>query len=227
MIRSLFLTTITVMVIIGCSETTHDFKIRFSDIQGLRKGNQVFFEETVIGNVKEIEYTDSGNYLVSVSVRKQFASTTTDASKFYIDAEHERSEQKGIRVVQLEKGGNKIEEDTIVEGHTKYAVIYDQFAYQFSKNIYILESGINEFFKELKGFSKNEQIKEIERQLNEIIADLGNMSIEIKNKLEKEILPLLRKKIEELRKSLEKTGEEEELKNIDQKIEVITDRLRV
>jgi hypothetical protein len=51
------------------------------------------------------------------------------------------------------------------------------------------------------------------------------MSVEMKNKLEKEILPLLRKKIEELRKSLEKSGEEKELERIDQQLEVISDRV--
>ena len=226
-VRSLFLILTTVMVPIGCSETNHDIRIRFNDIQGLRKGDQVYFDKSVIGNVNEIEYTDSGNYLVSVSVKKQFSSAITDTSKFYIDTEHQKKQQKVVRVVQLEKGGNKIEEDTIIQGHTKYSVIYDQFAHQFNKNINILESGINEFLRELKGFSENEQIEEIERQLNEIIADLGSMSIEMKNKLEKEILPLLKKKIEELRKSLGETGEEEEFEKIDEKIELISDRLRV
>jgi hypothetical protein len=51
------------------------------------------------------------------------------------------------------------------------------------------------------------------------------MSIEMKNKLEKEILPLLRKKIDELRESLGGNGEDEEFKKIDRKIEVISDRL--
>jgi len=213
--------------ITGCFDGTHDFKIRFGDVHGLRKGDPVYFEESVIGNVEAIEYTDAGLFLVSVSIQKDFASSATDKSKFYVDAEPQRIEQKLIRVVQLEKGGNKIEEDAIVDGHTKYAVLYEQFAYQLGKNISIFESGINEFLRALQGFSTDEQMKEIERQLDDIIADLGNMSREMKFKLENEILPLLREKIEDLRKNLEGTGQEEEIEHLDRKMETIKDTLSV
>lgn len=208
-------------------DSTHDFKIRFADIKGLKKADTVFFKETAIGDARKVEYTDSGIFLVSVSVKEQSASTITDACQFYIDEEPPESEHKIIRVVQLGKGGDIIKEGAIVDGNSKYSVIYNQFAYQLGQKIYILESGVTEFFKELKGLSENKQIKEIERQLNKIIDDLGRMSLEMKNKLELEILPILRKKIEELRKSLEKTGEEEKRQYIDQKIEMITDRLHV
>lgn len=213
--------------IIGCMDSTHDFKIRFSDIQGLRKGNPVYFDESVIGNVEGVAYTDSGVFLVSVSIQEEFASAATDASQFYIDGDPQNRAQKAIRVVQLEKGGHRIEENTIVDGHTKYAVLYDQFAYQLGQNITIFESGINEFLRALKGISESEQIKELEKQLDDIIADLGHMSSEMKYKLENEILPLLREKIEELRKSLEGTGREEELGPIDRKMDEINEEVRI
>jgi len=40
--------------LIGCMDSTHDFKIRFSDVHGLHKGNSVYFENTVIGNIEEL-----------------------------------------------------------------------------------------------------------------------------------------------------------------------------
>lgn len=212
---------------IGCMDNTHDFKIRFSDIQGLQKGNPVYFDASVIGDVEAVEYTDSGVFLVSVSIQEEFASAATDASRFYIDGDPENRSQKLLRVVQLEKGGNRIEENAIVDGQTKYTVLYDQFTYQLGQNITIFESGINDFLKALKGFSNDEQIKELEKQLDDIIADLGHMSREMKAKLENEILPLLREKIEELRKSLEGTGQEEDLGPIDRKMDVINEELSV
>jgi hypothetical protein len=213
--------------IIGCMDNTHDFKIRFSDIHGLRKGNPVYLEESVIGDVEKVEYTDAGAFLVSVSIQEEFASAATDASKFYIDGDPENSAQKVIRVVQLEKGGDRIEEDVIVDGQTKYAVLYEQFAYQLGQNITLFESGINEFLRELHGFSTDEQIKELEKQLDDIMAELGHMNREMKHKLQNEILPLLREKIEELRKSLEGTGQEEDLGPIDRKMDVINEELSV
>jgi hypothetical protein len=225
--RLLLLQTITAIVFLGCIDTTHDFKIRFEDINGLRKGNKVFFKETAIGDVEKIEYTDAGIFLVSVSVKEQYASATTDGCEFYVDEEPPKSSQKIIRMVQLGEDGIQLKEGAVVDGNSKYSVFYGQFAFQLAQNINILESGANEFLRELKGLSANKQIKVIEKQLSKIIDDSVNMSIEMKKKLELEILPFLRKKIEELRKGLKKTGEEEKLRHIDQKIRMITDRLKV
>ena len=68
MIKNIFFSAITALVLIGCVETTHNFKIRFNDIQGLRKNDRVFLDNTAIGEVTDIEYTDKGNSLVSVAV---------------------------------------------------------------------------------------------------------------------------------------------------------------
>lgn len=211
----------------GCTEATHDFNIRFNSINGLLKGSQVHFMDTVIGDVKNIEYTDSGSYLVDVSLKKEFAPTVTDLCKFYIDEDSSESAKKIIRVVRLEDGGNQIKEGDIVDGTSKYSVIYDQFSHQLSQKIYNFETEINDFFEELKDFSENEQINEIERQLDKILDDLGSMSLEMKNKLELEVLPYLREKIEELRKRLEKNGQEDKLQYVDQKIEIISDNLQI
>jgi hypothetical protein len=56
---------------------------------------------------------------------------------------------------------------------------------------------------------------------------MGRMTREMKHSLETEILPLLQQKIEELRKRLEGTAQEEDLGPIDQKMDAINQELRV
>ena len=53
------------------------------------------------------------------------------------------------------------------------------------------------------------------------------MSRQMKARLENEILPLLRDKIEDLRKRLEGTGQEEDLDPIDRKMDQINDSLNI
>jgi hypothetical protein len=213
--------------LIGCMNSTHDFRIRFRDVHGLHKGNSVYLEDTAIGDVRKVAYLDSGVFLVSVSIQKEFASAATDAARFFIDGDPENSTQKVIRVIHLDKGGKPIEEDAVIEGQTKYAVLYEQFAYQLGQNLTLFEAGINEFLRELQGFSTDEQIEELEKQLDAIMSDLGRMTREMKHKLENEILPLLRQKIEELRKRLKGTDQEENLGPIDQKMDAINRELSV
>ncbi len=102
------------MVLIGCIGTTHIFKIRFNDIQGMRENDQVFFDKTAIGKVTGIEYTDTGNYLVSVAVEDQFLSLPKDSSTFYIDSNPESEGRKAIWIIQIKDGGNIIKKNAIV-----------------------------------------------------------------------------------------------------------------
>jgi ABC-type phosphate transport system auxiliary subunit len=191
----------------------------------LRKNDQVFFDNTPIGVVTDVEYADTGNYLVRVAVEDQFASLPKDSSTFYIDSSPETEEQKAIRITQIKDGGNIIEKNAIVEGQTKYVAIYGQIANKFRKNVLVMESEINEFFKRLQDLSEDEQIKQIEKQLDKIFAELEDLSAQMKQKLETEILPRIREKLKELRRRLEELGKEKKLKHVEQKIETISAKL--
>ena len=58
MVRDYIFSAITALILTGCIETSHNFMIRFNDIEGLRKNDQVFFDKTPIGVVTDVEYTD-------------------------------------------------------------------------------------------------------------------------------------------------------------------------
>jgi hypothetical protein len=221
MIKNLFFSAITALVIIGCIDTTHNFKVRFNDIQGLQKNDQVYFDKTVIGKVTAIDYADSGSYLVSVAVEDQFSSLPKDTSTFYIDSNPYTESEKAVRIIQVKDGGNKIEKKAIVEGQSKYVAIYGQIANRFRKNIYVMQSEINELFKGFQSLSESEQIKQIERQLDKILAELDLLSVEMRHKVKTEILPKINEQIEKLRRRLEGLGKEEKLIYVDQKMETI------
>lgn len=221
MMKNFFFSALTALIMIGCIETTHNFKVRFNDIQGLRKNDQVYFDKTAIGKVTDIEYTDTGNYLVSVAVEDQFSSLPKDTSTFYIDSNPDSESEKALRIIQFKDGGSKIEKKAIVEGQSKYAAIYGQIANTFYKNIYVMESEIDEVFKGLQSLSESEQIKQIERQLDKILVELDHMSVKMRYKFRTEILPNIYEQIEKLRRRLEVIGKEEKLKYVDQKMETI------
>jgi uncharacterized phage infection (PIP) family protein YhgE len=141
--------------------------------------------------------------------------------------EPETEERKAIRIIQIKDGGNIIEKNTIVEGQSKYVALYGQIANKFRKNVHVLESEINEFFKGLQNLSESEQIKQIERQLDKILAEIENLSVEMKHKLETEILPRIKEQLEGLKRRLEKIGKEEKLKHVEQKLETISVKLKV
>ena len=64
MIRNFIFSAITALLLIGCAGTTHNFMIRFNDIEGLRKNDQVYFDQTPIGVVTDVEYTDANRHAI-------------------------------------------------------------------------------------------------------------------------------------------------------------------
>jgi hypothetical protein len=225
MIRKFIFPVIAALVLFGCGGTTHNFKVWFNDINELNKNDKVFFDETPIGVVTDVEYTDAGNYLVSIAVENKFSSLPKDSSTFYIDSNPVAEDEKAVRIIQIKDGGNIIKKNAIVEGQSKYSAIYGQIANNFRKNTHAMESEINEFIKSLQDFSESERIKQIERQLDKILAEIENLSAEMKHKLETDILPRIKEQIEELRRRLKQIGREEKLIYVDQKIETIFAKL--
>ena len=88
-----------------------------------------------------------------------------------------------------------------------------------------MESEINTFFASLQDFSESEQIKQIEKQLDKILAEIENLNADLKHQLETDILPRIKAQIEELRRRLKQTGNEEKLQYVDRKIKTISAKL--
>jgi ABC-type phosphate transport system auxiliary subunit len=162
---------------------------------------------------------------VRVAVEDQYSSLPKDSSTFYIDSNPEAEGQKAIRIIQIQDDGNIIEKNAIVEGQSKYVAIYGQIANKFRKNVRVMESEINEFIKGLQNLSEDEQIEQIEKQLDKILAKIENLSVQMKHKLETEILPRIKEQLEDLKRRLEEIGKEEKLNHVEQKFETISAKL--
>jgi hypothetical protein len=210
------------LVLSGCGSDMLDFKIRYQEIFGLRKDDRVLFEERHIGNVKDVTYTNQGDYLVDVSISKEFSNEITEHSRFYISLDSMNRERQAIHTILIKDGGTPIQKNAIVVGTSKYAVLFDQFGGGLRDNLRRFESELNAIIDSFRHLSESEQIKRLENELDRFLADLQYLSEEIKHKLKTEILPRIKDTIEELRRRLKELGREDDLKHVDRKVEELT-----
>ncbi len=221
MLKKILILVLCTLVIAGYGGSTLNFTVQFNEIVDLRKSNPVYFETVRIGIVNAIEYTDTGDYRVQVAVENQYASLPKDSSTYYIDTDPENYAQKALRIIQVHEGGQVLKPNALVNGQSKYAVIYDQITNKFRKNLRVMESEITELFRDLQSLSEEEQIKQLENQLEKILDDIENLSTQVKKKLETEILPRIKEQLDDLKGRLKQNGREEKLNDAEEKLDKI------
>jgi len=227
MLKKILVLVFITLVLAGYSDGTLNFTVQFDQIEGLRKNNLVYFDTTRIGIVADVEYTESGNYMVQVAVDKQYANLPKDNATFYIDIDPEKAAHKALFIVHLLDSGRIIKQNTVIKGQSKYAAIYDQITQKFRKNLRVMESEITELFRDLQSLSEDEQIKQLENQLEKILKDVEKLSSQMKSKLETEILPHIKEQLQDLKNRLKKNGREEKLNDAEEKFDAVSEKIYI
>jgi hypothetical protein len=129
-------------------------------------------EVQYFGNVKGVKYTSHGDYLVDVSISKEFADQITEHSRFYISLDPKHMERQAVHTVRIKDGGTPVQKNAIVAGTTKYAVLFDQFSVGLRDNLKRFESELNDLIESFRYLSESGQIKRLEKELDRILADL-------------------------------------------------------
>jgi len=226
-IKYLFPPILLVAILLGCSAFDHQFRIRFETIDGLVKADPVFFEDTAIGRVNDIEYTDAGHFLVEVSIEDRFSSWPTRSSTFTIGANPNTEGRMAVRIIPGADGGEKITKNAVVKGESRHIALYKKITGDLFGSVHEFGSGIEAFLQTLQDYPTDEQIEALERELDRILSEIENMGARMKQKLELDVLPRLREKLDRLRRSLEPAGEEEKLQRVEEKLKAISEKIHV
>ena len=100
MLKKIFISAMLILPLVlpACEKNGLDFKIRFDQVQGLKKGDSVIFEQNHIGLVDRVVYTGQGNFLVDVNISANFTPTATEHSRFFIISNPMQKNSKAIEI---------------------------------------------------------------------------------------------------------------------------------
>ncbi len=214
------------VLIAACGPHALEFNIRFQAVDGLKAGAPVVHAGQPIGAVKQVTYTNKGDFLVAVSIEEAFKHVATHDSFFFI-AGSTADNPKRIAVLPGQADAAPIEADQTIDGVTHWAAKLRQMQARLEDQFGRLADEFESVWSELAGISESDQIKRLERKLDEMIARLGTLSDAVKQKLKTDILPKLERQVEELRKKLESMGRGKEIAPLEKKIQRISEELRV
>ena len=196
----------------ACGDNNLELKIRFDKVQGLKKGNRVMFEETHIGDVNRVVYTDQGDFLVDVSIVHDFVASATEYSRFTIISDPSKKEDKAIEMIHVREGGGLLKNKATVEGTTQSAILFQQIFEGIERGVRAFEDQVEQFSSDFKGIPESDEFKKLEDEFNRLTEGLKQSGQAARKKIETELLPQLRKEMETLRKQLDEFNRDENRK---------------
>ena len=199
------------LLFLGCQDKGLSLKIRFQEIGGLKVADHVIFEGNRIGEVTDVSYTKEGTYLVKVLIAESFANAANNRSRFMIGNDPEDKEKRAVEVVNLEKGGEPLQDGAMVEGTSKTTVLLNDVWGEFKERFKEFGDTLEEMAKPLRDIPESEEVKNLEKQMKDLLEEMKRKGGEFREKLDKEILPDLQNRLRELRERLKKFGREKEL----------------
>lgn len=218
MLKKLIALIISLMAITGC-ERELNLRIRYDQIDGLKQEDIVIFEGNQIGAVKAVTYTQDGDYIVAVSIKKEFVNAATEYSKFFISTDPQDSGKKAVEMVQTQQGGTLLQENALIEGSTRGSAFLNTLRDKFGQGIEGFKKEFDKFLEGLKTVPETEDFKKFENELNNLADEMRESGEAVRERLQKEVLPKLREELEMLRKRLREFGREDEVKPLEKKMD--------
>lgn len=187
----------------GCLDSSLTFQIRFADLNGLQKGNRVVFEANHIGEVVQVNYTEKGDYLITVKIMPDFANATTGDSTFYIATDPAAAPAKAVIVEQSKPGGTIIQQGAVIAG-TQKAGYLDELIRDLKEKAGTAETEFRKSFKEWEE-SFSSQSSELSKSLSETLEELSRQFEAIRDEVQN--VPN-REEVKELEKNIQEFVED-------------------
>lgn len=220
--RFLIIFILTLSLLFACEETGLNLKIRFDQIQGLQADDRVIFESNHIGRVTRVFYAKEGHYLVDLIISEDFVNAATEDSRFYIIDDPRATGAKAVEILQLRKGGPPLADGSTVEGSTRSAAVYQKMLEDFDEQAGKIGQQLQQFFEDLKKLPESDEVKQLQRDLEELGREMEKAGKATRDKIQKEVVPLIKEELERLKKRLEDFGREKEVEPLEEQLEKLT-----
>ena len=207
-----------VLLIMGCYVKDLNLKVRYNQIYGLAETGRVLFEDNQIGEVTRVFYDKDGHYIVDLRIKANFTNAVTEHSRFLIIDDPQKTDKKAIDVIQVRAGGRPLKDGALVEGSTRSSVLLGEMWKQFEAELDKLRQYFQDFLEDLRHLPESSQVKELEKELKGLAEEMRRAGNKTREKIQKEILPLIRKELERLKKKLKEDGRDQEVKPLEEQL---------
>ena len=222
MLRNIWILLLISWVSLGCYSGDLSLKLRFDQINGLKPGERIIFEENEIGRVTDVFYEKDGTYLVDVEIRGDFKNAVTGNSRFFVTNDPSDPGRKVVEMITV-KGTQRrpLEDGAVVRGSTRLSALLEKMEEDASRTMADLKKRAKEYSDRLKEIPENEDLKRLQKDLDQLLEEIKRSGTAFREKVQKDLVPKLQKEIDKLKERLRELGREKEVEPIQTKMDEI------
>jgi len=212
---AIFSILVGLLIMAGCN--TLDFTISFKNIDGLKQGDPIILENTVIGKVGKITYTQEATFLVGVEISEEFKETVFMDTRFVVGDSPIKPGEKAVLIQTQpeisQETRQKITPGATLQGSTQENFLFPTQALEaFWQKV---EETFLEVLKDIEKIPETDQYQAFKEKLSELETQMKSSGSQVKEKIQNEILPQLEIKIKELMEKLESQGEKDKAQSLE------------
>ncbi|MEJ2235026.1 MAG: hypothetical protein P8X67_13985 [Syntrophobacterales bacterium] len=186
------------------------FTVFYDRDEGLKQEDPVLWNQQEIGKVHSVKQNPQGRLAVGLKIDRDFREKVTEKSRFLIQADPQNYWQKHIEMVNLAEGGNPLPNGAEIEGSTYLTLQVERGSRGLAAWSTLLMQELERWQKELNELPVEEWYKELERQLDYWLSEIGQAGVETRRYFKEEVLPRLEEAVRELERRLKELGKKNE-----------------
>jgi hypothetical protein len=195
------------------------FTVFYDRNEGLKQEDPVLWNQQEIGKVHSVKQNPQGRLAVGLKIGRDFREKVTEESRFLIQADPQNYWQKHIEMVNLAEGGNPLSNGAEIEGSTYLSLQLERGSRGLAARLPLLLQELERWQKELNQLPEEEWYRELERQLDYWLSEIGQVGVETRRYFKEEVLPRLEEAVRELEKRLKELGKKNEVEILNIKLE--------
>jgi hypothetical protein len=193
--------------------------VLYDQADELKAGNRVIWQEQTIGQVQAVTADATGRMAAQLQIKGDFREKVTDESRFVIQTDPQNYWQKHIEMVNLAEGGEPLPNGAEIEGSTSLSLQLEKGSRGLAAWLPLLLQELERWQKELKQLPEEEGYKELKRQLDYWLSEMGQAGVETRRYFKKEVLPRLEEAVRELKRRLRELHKEKDVDILEIKLE--------
>jgi hypothetical protein len=196
---------------VGCRVFVNDltFHVSVADLDGLKEDDRVYFKDYPVGRVTAITVRPEGDFLVTVCIKDAQRAAAARNHYFIIDRDPKLVGHQAIIIKQGAPGpAVPLKEGETVAGSGSLDYLLHKNRDTLRETSEQVDRSMERFVAELKRLPESEEYRELRRLVREMLEDLLNEGERrFKDRVEKDVLPEIQRRIEEFRRQLPGLGE--------------------